>query len=114
MTDHHTYFTYLLANRNHRLYVGMTNDLTRRLSEHLNVKRGFAASYRITKLVYFEVFPDPNQALKSESQIKRWRREKKIALIESVNPTWDELVVQEYGISRPMDSKKYNYDTKLK
>ena len=80
----------------------MTNDLERRLQEHRTGKRGFAAFYRMTKLVYFETFAGPNAALNRERKLKKWRRAKKIELVESVNPHWDELVVEnEPGISRP-------------
>ena len=106
MANRRTYFTYILSNKNRRLYIGMTNDLNRRINEHQTGKSGFAASYKMTKLVYFETFEGPNAALHRESILKKWRREKKIQLIESVNPMWDELVVEsESGISRPTDSK---------
>ena len=87
----------------------MTNDLDRRMGEHSTGKKGFAAAYRMTKLVYFETFPNRGQALLRESQIKRWRREKKISLIESVNPNWEELETGTgSGISRPEASKLSN------
>jgi putative endonuclease len=111
MANPRTYFTYILANRNRRLYIGMTNDLNRRILEHQTSTSGFAASYKMTKLVYYETFNGPNAALQRESILKKWRREKKIQLIEAVNPMWDELVVDlENGISRPMDSKLENND----
>ena len=82
----------------------MTSDLGRRIREHRTGKKGFAASYRMTRLVYFEKFDGPNAALDRESVLKKWRREKKIQLIESMNPHWDELVVGEKDeISRPQD-----------
>ncbi len=106
MTGRRTYFTYILSNKNRRLYIGMTNDLNRRLGEHRKDKKGFAASYRMTKLVYYETFEGPNAALERERILKKWRREKKIALIESMNPMWEELVVQDRTkISPPADSK---------
>jgi len=84
----------------------MTNDINRRIHEHKTGKKGFAASYRMTRLVYYETFANPYQALTREYQIKRWRREKKINLIESMNPEWEELIVEdESKISRPADSK---------
>ena len=74
--------------------------------EHQSGHQGFAASYRMTTLVYYETFPGPNAALQRESTLKKWRREKKIALIESNNPMWEELVVEEKtGISHPTGSK---------
>lgn len=106
MTKQRTYFTYILSNRNRRLYVGMTNDLERRLEEHKTGKKGFASAYSMTQLVYYETFPSPQKALRRESEIKKWRREKKIALIESVNPNWEELEISDgSGISRPAASK---------
>ena len=102
MVKKRTYYTYILMNTNRRLYIGMTNDLNRRIEEHRKSKKGFAAAYKMTKLVYYETFAGPNAALMRESVLKKWRREKKIQLIESVNPMWDELVVgDEDGISRP-------------
>ncbi|NQT64071.1 MAG: GIY-YIG nuclease family protein [Candidatus Marinimicrobia bacterium] len=114
MANRRTYFTYILANANRRLYIGMTNDMTRRLREHRTSKKGFAASYRITRLVYYEVFEGPNAALERERVIKKWRREKKIQLIESKNPMWEELVVaDDGGISHPSDSKLSNLNPKI-
>ncbi|NQV14976.1 GIY-YIG nuclease family protein [bacterium] len=104
MTGRRTYFTYILTNKNRRLYIGMTNDLNRRITEHQKGKRGFAASYRMTGLVYYETFEGPNAALQREKILKKWRREKKIQLIESVNPMWEEFVVKVGNeISRPVD-----------
>ena len=106
MVNLRTYSTYILANTNRRLYIGMTNDLSRRIEEHRTSKKGFAASYKMIKLVYYETFSDPNAALQRERELKKWRREKKIHLIESRNPMWEELVVVDHsGISRPTDSK---------
>ena len=111
MANRRTYFTYILSNKNRRLYIGMTNDLNRRIREHQTGTKGFAASYKMTKLVYYETFDGPTAALQRESILKKWRREKKIQLIESVNPMWDELVVDlESEISRPVDSKLDNDD----
>ncbi|MCF7807521.1 MAG: GIY-YIG nuclease family protein [Candidatus Marinimicrobia bacterium] len=119
MTKQRRYFTYILSNRNRRLYVGMTNDLNRRLKEHRIGKKGFAAAYRMTQLVYFEIFPGPFQAMRRESEIKKWRREKKIALIESVNPHWEDLEIGDgSGISPPQlagsKSHQSNFETEVK
>jgi putative endonuclease len=106
VTNRRTYYTYILSNQNRRIYIGMTNDLDRRIHEHKTSTKGFAASYRMTKLVYFETFKSPHAALERERIMKKWRREKKIQLIESQNPMWDELVLEsEHEISRPKDSK---------
>ena len=106
MANRRTYFTYILTNKNRRLYIGMTNDLNRRLEEHRTGTKGFASAYKMTKLVYYETFEGPNAALQRERILKKWRREKKIQLIEGSNPEWDELVVEDQsGISHPADSK---------
>ena len=86
------YFVYILANRSGTLYVGVTNDLARRLYEHREkLIPGFTSHYHIDRLVYFEHTPDVRAAIAREKQIKRWRREKKVALIESVNRDWKDL-----------------------
>ncbi len=88
------FWVYILASINRVLYVGSTDDLPRRLSEH---KRGrsdaFTARYRVHRLVYFEGAPSRSEAMRRERQIKTWRRSKKIALIESVNPDWKDRVL---------------------
>jgi len=86
------YYVYIMTNRCGTLYVGVTNDLARRVHEHKNkLIPGFTAKYNITKLVYFETTTDVRTAIARERQIKGWLRVKKIALIESVNPNWDDL-----------------------
>ena len=87
-----TYFVYLLASKSRRIYVGVTNNLERRLYEHKQkLVDGFTKSYNIDRLVFFESTNDVRSALEREKEIKRWRREKKIALIETMNPAWDDL-----------------------
>jgi len=74
------------------LYVGVTNDLARRLFEHKQkLIDGFTSKYNVSRLVYFEVFENIRDAIAREKQIKGWRRSKKTALIESTNPTWRDL-----------------------
>jgi putative endonuclease len=88
----HTYYVYLAASRSHVLYCGVTNNLRRRLEQHREgCINGFTADYKCTRLVWFECFKDVNNAIAREKQIKRWRREKKIALIQQANPTWADL-----------------------
>jgi putative endonuclease len=88
----HTYYVYLAASRSHVLYCGVTNNLRRRLEQHREgCINGFTADYKCTRLVWFERFKDVNNAIAREKQIKRWRREKKIALIQQANPTWADL-----------------------
>ena len=88
----YNYYVYILTNRSRRLYVGVTNDLVRRCFEHRqHAVDGFTAKYKIDRLVYFETTDDVHAALAREKQIKKWRREKKIALIERWNPGWVEI-----------------------
>jgi putative endonuclease len=88
-----TYYVYILASKqNGTLYVGFTNDLRRRMYEHKNgIIEGFTKKYGVNRLVYFEESADVNAAIRREKQIKGWRRDKKIALIESINPDWEDL-----------------------
>ena len=87
-----SYFVYIVASLSRTLYVGVTNDLVRRVHEHkMKEPRGFTASYNISRLVCFEEFSTPSAAIAREKQLKSWRRDKKIRVIESVNPSWDDL-----------------------
>ncbi|HKW11590.1 MAG TPA: GIY-YIG nuclease family protein [Gemmatimonadaceae bacterium] len=85
------FFIYILASRSRRLYTGVTSNLQARLWQHRDGQCGFTARYRITRLVYFETTENVMSAIEREKQIKAWRREKRVALIQSVNPTWDDL-----------------------
>lgn len=88
----HTYFVYILASKSRVLYIGVTNDLTRRLYEHKHgIIPGFTSKYHVDRLVYYEEGVDVEQAILREKQLKGWLREKKIALIESMNPEWKDL-----------------------
>jgi putative endonuclease len=96
------FFVYVLANtRGVRpvLYTGVTNNLERRLAEHRLLPSGFAARYRVTRLVYFEWTTDVRAAIAREKQIKGWTRKKKVALIERANPLWRDLASIEPGDS---------------
>ena len=87
-----SYFVYILASRSRTLYIGVTNDLERRLAEHRGgLVPGFTSRYRVFRLVHFEAFADVRWAVAREKEIKGWRREKKIWLIERHNRTWEEL-----------------------
>ena len=87
-----SYYVYLLTNRSRTLYIGVTSDLTRRVYEHRQKKiLGFTQKYNIDRLVYFEESADVRDAIAREKQIKGWTRAKKIALIESMNPEWQDL-----------------------
>ena len=87
------YYVYIMTNlKNSVLYIGITNDLRRRVYEHKNgIFEGFTKKYRVHKLVYVESCHDIKDAIRREKQLKGWIREKKIALIESVNPEWKEI-----------------------
>jgi putative endonuclease len=86
------YFVYILASRTRRLYVGCTNDLARRLSQHrAGVFRGHTARYRIHRLVYFEVTTDAQAAVARARQLKGWTRERKMRLVEEANAGWVDL-----------------------
>ncbi|PKN86848.1 MAG: excinuclease ABC subunit C [Deltaproteobacteria bacterium HGW-Deltaproteobacteria-1] len=87
------YYVYILASkRNGTLYIGVTNDLERRLYEHRNnLIEGFTNKYNVHHLVYFEDVNDIQAALQREKQLKRWTRKWKLELIEKVNPEWRDL-----------------------
>ena len=88
-----TYYVYLITNRNNKvLYIGVTNNLERRLYEHKNkLIKGFTEKYNVNKLVYFEHTNDIEFAITREKEIKKWRREKKNILVESTNKKWEDL-----------------------
>ena len=87
------YYVYILTNKsNEVLYIGVTNNLSRRVREHKNEEvEGFTKRYHLHKLVFFEEFSDINDAIACEKRLKRWTRAKKNALIESKNPNWKDL-----------------------
>jgi putative endonuclease len=89
-----TYYVYILASKSGVLYVGVTNDLERRVAEH-KAKRvpGFTAQYNCDRLVWFEEFANVHEAIETEKRIKGWRREKKIALIVERNPAMIDLMI---------------------
>lgn len=87
-----TYWVYILASRSRNLYTGITGNLLRRLTQHrLGFPPGFTSKYKIFRLVDYEAFTDVRSAIGREKEIKAWRREKKIRLIEAQNPTWGDL-----------------------
>ena len=88
----HRYFVYIMSSQTRVLYIGMTNDLERRVGEHRQGSiPGFASRYRARQLVYFEDTSDVWAALEREKRLKTWTRAKKVALIESANPEWQDL-----------------------
>lgn len=88
-----TYYVYIMASKKKgTLYIGMTNDLVRRVYEHKNeLIDGFTKKYNIKKLVYFESTTDVGEAILREKRMKKWRRQWKIDLIEKQNPRWEDL-----------------------
>ncbi|MEW6196182.1 MAG: GIY-YIG nuclease family protein [Bacteroidota bacterium] len=86
------YYVYIMSSKNKVLYAGMTNNLARRMYEHKNkMNVGFTAKYNVDRLVYFEEADTELKAKKREKQLKGWLREKKIKLIETKNPMWEDL-----------------------
>ena len=93
MPEDKRYYVYLLTNWNNKvMYVGMTGNLKKRIYEHKNkLVEGFTKKYNVNKLVYFEETRDVHAAIAREKEIKKWRREKKNKLVESVNKSWEDL-----------------------
>ena len=89
------YYVYILSSENNRvLYVGVTNDIVRRIAEHKNeMIEGFTKTYHVHKLVYLESCEDVYSAISREKQLKSWRRDKKVALISKENPFWKDLSI---------------------
>ena len=86
------YHVYIMTSRSRVLYVGVSSHLTSRVCQHKEaLPAGFTARYNIDRLVYCEEYHDVHDAIRREKQIKGWLRARKIALIESVNPRWDDL-----------------------
>jgi len=87
------FYVYILASHiGGTLYIGVTNDLVRRCYEHREkLADGFTRRYNVGKLVYFECFDDPENAIRREKQLKKWNRAWKVRLIEANNPNWDDL-----------------------
>ena len=97
--DERVYCTYIVASRSHTLYIGMTGNLLKRVFEHKQrTHQGFSAKYNCNRLVWFERFTGPRNAIAREKQLKGWVRAKKIALIENENPTWNDLSVEWYAV----------------
>ena len=94
--NHHTYYVYIMASkRNGTLYIGVTNDLIRRVYEHKNnLVEGFTNKFRVHKLVYWEQSENVDSALQREKQLKKWNRQWKLALIEEHNANWQDLYEQ--------------------
>jgi putative endonuclease len=88
--DH--FYIYILASTSGTLYIGVTNDIVRRVAEHkAEINKGFTSKYHCHRLVYYETFDDPTEAIMREKQLKNWRRSKKEALIRTKNILWVDL-----------------------
>jgi putative endonuclease len=86
------FFVYILSSLSGTLYVGLTDDLRRRIEEHkLGLVDSFTKKYHVNRLMYYETFHNSEIAGERERQIKKWRREKKIALFANTNPRWEDL-----------------------
>jgi putative endonuclease len=87
------YYTYIATNKyNFVFYTGVTDALTRRMYEHKNkLISGFTSKYNINKLVWYEIFKSPEEAIMAEKRIKGWKREKKLELIKEINPKFEDL-----------------------
>ena len=98
MRDPKTYYVYILTNPSqHPFYTGITNNMYRRMSEHLDfLNDSYTARYHLTRLVYYEEFGNVREAIRREKEIKTWSRAKKIALVNTKNPNWDDLA-REWG-----------------
>ena len=107
----HQYFIYLLTNWNNKvMYIGMTNDLLRRVCEHkAKIIKGFTEKYNVNRLVYFEETSDVHAALAREKEIKKWRREKKNALVIQANPEWRDLS-NDFGLPSVIPNEVRNPD----
>ena len=92
MKEKAEYYVYIMSNKSRTLYIGVTNDLERRLYEHkMKLVPGFTSRYGLDKLVFFESTSDITVAIEREKEIKGWVRRKKTALINSANPEWKDL-----------------------
>ncbi len=87
------YYVYILASRKGgAIYLGVTNNLIRRIYEHrIKAVRSFTSKYNITRLVWFEIYDDPISAISREKELKKWKRAWKVQLIQAKNPQWEDL-----------------------
>jgi len=98
MPDEKLYYVYILGSKSRAIYIGMTAFLMNRVLRHRAGEGGdFTRKYRIHRLVYYEVFHSVAAAIARETEIKKWRREKKVALIVQANPTWEDMAA-EWGL----------------
>ena len=101
-----SYSAYIMASRSRTLYIGVTRDLHKRVFQHKwREHDGFTERYNCDRLVWFESYQDVSKAIAREKQLKGWRREKKIAIIENTNPAWVDLSKDWYDLE-PADLKR--------
>jgi putative endonuclease len=105
MSDTRQYYVYMMTNCSQTIYTGITNDLPRRVYEHKNkLAARFTRKYNIDILVYYESTSDVFSAIAREKQIKGWVRNKKVSLIESINPDWKDLS-KDFDVSESSDRR---------
>jgi putative endonuclease len=111
MGREHVYFVYLIASRSRTLYCGVTNSLRRRTAQHReHAWEGFSSDYNCFRVVWFEQHKYIDGEIAREKQIKRWRRDKKVRLIERENPTWEDLSAMWLGKAGPSTSLRFGRD----
>jgi len=99
MREYHFYIYVMQSASRRALYIGMTNDLRKRVYQHRNhATDGFTDDYNATRLVYWESFEDVGNAIEREKQLKGWRRKKKLRLVERMNPGWKDLAADWYDV----------------
>lgn len=104
MSGEKRYYVYIMSSRSLNLYVGVTNSIYQRALQHKKGEvEGFTKRYRINRLVYYETFKYIGNAIARETQIKGWSRDKKLALIKAMNPTWQDLAD---GWGKPIEPLK--------
>ena len=109
------YHVYILASRSRVLYVGVTNDLLRRVLQHRQGRiPGFTSRYNIHRLVHFEPFGDIRNAIAREKEIKDWTRAKKLALIEGKNPAWEDFAERYFSRDAAGEKAKKKADSSLR
>ena len=98
MPAQRSYFVYILSSQTKRLYIGVTNDLQRRVGQHKRHEvEGFTSQYNIDQLVYYEETDNVYAAISREKQLKGWMRIRKIQLVQDMNPDWQDLAADWYG-----------------
>ena len=106
MKFNRTFYVYIMASKSRRIYVGMTNSVFNRVLAHkAGEDEGFTKKYRINRLVYYEIIKYVNDCIARETQVKAWSRAKKVALIQKMNPTWEDLAADWGKPIKPLKPK---------